>query len=267
MKNGFATITWGGNDDVVQAYKTIKENDLPVFVTTDSLLHLYHIQFDETLKQIEQKEFYPDLIQISQAMQTEFLDRYKSSPQSTKAAYLKGWRSFRSGLKLLKPDAPVPGAASKYVDWELKKINAHAGLADAKEAEANSIFAYSEDYSQYVPRGHYTQSEELKRYFKAMMWYGRMTMLIKGAQKHGPDEKALVTPEEAKAQTMLAAAVAGVAGNLKIGNDPLINKWRRIYAVSAYYVGFSDDLTIYEYRDALRSLFGDSFKPSQLAIG
>ena len=45
----------------------------------------------------------------------------------------------------------------------------------------------------------------------------------------------------------------------------MIDKWQRIYAVSAYYVGFSDDLTIYEYQDALRSLFGDSFKPSQLA--
>jgi hypothetical protein len=27
-----------------------------------------------------------------------------------------------------------------------------------------------------VPRGHYTRSEALKRYFRAMMWHGRMTL-------------------------------------------------------------------------------------------
>jgi len=265
MKNGLATINWGNREDVVQAYKDIKQMDLPVFVTSDSLLHLYHIQFDETLKRIEQKEFYPDLVQISESMQQEFLKAYKAAPASAKPAYLKGVAFFTVALKLLKPDAAVPGPAKKWVRWELDHIEKHEGLPEAQDAEKNSIFAYCEDYSQYVPRGHYTQSETLKRYFKAMMWYGRMTMLIKGDKKYGPAEKALVSPEEAKNQTILAAAIVGLAGNLKIGTEPLIEKWNRIYAVSAYYVGFSDDLTIYEYQDALRSVLGDSFKPSQLA--
>lgn len=35
-----------------------------------------------------------------------------------------------------------------------------------------------EVYGQYVPRGHYTRSESLERYFRAMMWYGRMTFRL-----------------------------------------------------------------------------------------
>jgi hypothetical protein len=31
-----------------------------------------------------------------------------------------------------------------------------------------------------VPRAHYTKSDILKQYFKAMMWYGRMTFLAQG---------------------------------------------------------------------------------------
>src|SRR5690606_15389028 len=31
----------------------------------------------------------------------------------------------------------------------------------------------SVDYTQMVPRGHYTKSEPLKRYFQTMMWLGR----------------------------------------------------------------------------------------------
>jgi len=42
------------------------------------------------------------------------------------------------------------------------------------------LFRYAEDFSQYVPRGHYTRSETLKKYFVGMMWFGRMTFLLKG---------------------------------------------------------------------------------------
>ena len=35
-----------------------------------------------------------------------------------------------------------------------------------------------EVYEQYIPRGHYTRSEDLKMYFKAMMWYGRLTFRL-----------------------------------------------------------------------------------------
>jgi hypothetical protein len=264
LKNGLVTVNWGQNDDVVAAYKQIKKMDVPVFVTSDSLLHLYHIQFDETLKQIEEKEFFPDLVKISENMQAEFLKRYNSSPDSTKQSFLKGVAFFTVGLKLLKPDAQVPAAVKKWVDFETDHIEKHAGFPPDQEVK-NSLFTYAEDYSQYVPRGHYTQSENLKKYFKAMMWYGRMTMLIKGDKKYGPMEKALIPPEEAKTQTILAGTVASLASSLKVDNNPLIDKWYRIYAVSAYYVGFSDDLSIYEYQDALRSVFGNSFTPSQLA--
>jgi hypothetical protein len=266
LKNGMVTVNWGANEDMVVAYKQIKDTKIPVFITTDSLLHLYHIQFDETLRRMEEKQFYPDMIKISATMQKEMLDRYNSSSGATQKAYLKGAAFFSVGLKLLSPDAKVPGEVKKYVDWEVDKIEAHQGFPSDAEAASNSIFTYMEDYSQYVPRGHYTQSENLKRYFKAMMWYGRMTMLIKGDKEFGLfAPNALVPPEEAKTQTILAAAIAGLAGNLKVDNAPLLDKWNRIYMVSAYYIGFSDDLSIYEYADALRSVFGNSFKPLQLA--
>jgi len=266
LKNGLVTVNWGSNEDVVEAYKQIKKMDVPVFVTSDSLLHLYHIQFDETLKRIEEKEFYPDLIKVSQTMQTEMMNRANSTSGPTQQAYLKGAAFFTVGLKLLDPKAAVPAKVKSWVEWELKKIEAHQGFPDEKESEAKSIFKYMEDYSQYVPRGHYTQSENLKRYFKAMMWYGRMTMLIKGDKDYGPfAPNALVSPEEAKIQSIVATAIAGLASELKVDNQPLIDKWNRIYAVSAYYVGFADDLTIYDYQDALRSVFGQKFTPSKLA--
>jgi len=57
------------------------------------------------------------------------------------------------------------------VEAELKLIDAHSGFTESP------IFIYKEDYSQYVPRGHYTRSEKLKNYFRVFMWYGRMNFV------------------------------------------------------------------------------------------
>ncbi len=266
MKNGFATIPWTSNDDVVKAYEAIKKSGTPVFITSDSLLHLYHIQFDETLKRIEEKEFYPDIVKMSRALRDEFYRRYKQGSGDAQEACLRGTAFFTVALKLLDPAADIPSEAKKYVEWELSKIEEHVGFPNAREAEQNAIFTYMEDYSQYVPRGHYTQSENLKRYFKAMMWCGRMTMLIKGDADYGPFSKhALVSPQEAKIQTILAAAISGLASHLTVDNQPLVAKWDRLYSVTAYYVGFADDLTLYDYQDALREVLGSQYRPGQLA--
>jgi hypothetical protein len=52
------------------------------------------------------------------------------------------------------------------------------GMIDRQTMEDYPLFAPAEvprtiDFSQFTPRGHYTQSEELTRYFQAMMWLGR----------------------------------------------------------------------------------------------
>ena len=57
-----------------------------------------------------------------------------------------------------------------------------------------------------MPRGHYTRSERLRSYFRALMWYGRITMLLKGGEPACPQDfcPALVLPEEADIQTVQA---------------------------------------------------------------
>ena len=77
--NGFAAIGIGGHSDVAKFYTSLETRGLPIFVTSDSLLHLYHIQFDETLKDIEEREFFDDAAAISKAIQTEALKLYRSS--------------------------------------------------------------------------------------------------------------------------------------------------------------------------------------------
>ena len=83
-KNGFVVIPWHG-DDIAEPYKTMKEWEVPIFITSDTLLHLYHIQFNETLKRIEEEEFFDQLIDMSQAMLETAIEDYESFTEPASA--------------------------------------------------------------------------------------------------------------------------------------------------------------------------------------
>ena len=281
-ENGFVVIDNPFNpkeEDITQPYNTLTDNEVPIFITTDSLLHLYHIQFDETLRQIEEREFYDLIWKISEQLLNDSIKSYENSDGELKEASRRDVAYFSVGLSLLKPKSEqvcqsehewecgdayfkkedlkhysfeVPSFVKGDVEAELRLIDKHSGFSESP------IFIYKEDYSQYVPRGHYTRSEKLKNYFRALMWYGRMSMLLKGSDNVSAD--ALIGAEDARIQTMGACLIAS-----ELATDwELMDKWDRIYSVTAFYVGFSDDLGPYEYIDALNSVFGGSFDPDDL---
>ncbi len=289
-ENGFVVIEnpfYRAEEDIIQPYKTLADDEIPVFVTTDSLLHLYHIQFDETLRQIEEREFYDLIWEISEELLNNSMESYENSDGELKEASKRNAAYFAVGLSLLKPSPEqvcqsenkwdctdayfekedlarysfeVPSFVADDVEDELKLIEEHSGFVESP------IFIYSEDYSQYVPRGHYTRSEKLKNYFKAFMWYGRMSMLLKGSNTIPPGttdpylEVGLISAEDARIQTMAACLISSEFG----GNQELMGKWDRIYTVTAFYVGLSDDLGPYDYIDALNHVFGETFDRSDL---
>src|SRR5262245_19716654 len=41
--NGFAVLPGQRNEDIVAPYKDLKERGIPIFITADTLLHLYHV--------------------------------------------------------------------------------------------------------------------------------------------------------------------------------------------------------------------------------
>ncbi len=281
-KNGFVVIGNPFNpkeEYITKPYKTLKKKEIPVFITSDSLLHLYHIQFDETLRQIEEREFYDKIWEISEELLNDSIEDYNNYDGDLKEASRRNVAYFAVGLSLLQPKEEQlctdewkcedPGFASAYfnqedlekyrfevpdlvqsdVEKELALIDKHAGFSKSP------IFVYKEDYSQYVPRGHYTRSEKLKNYFKAFMWYGRMSFLLKGGC---PD--CLVSTEDAKLQTIGACLTASEFAE----SQELKDKWDRIYSVTSFYVGLSDDLGPYEYMEALDSVFKGKFEPNEL---
>ncbi|WP_048174456.1 DUF3160 domain-containing protein [Methanosarcina siciliae] len=293
-KNGFVVIENEVTENRFKAeqvnatYRSLKVAGVPIFITTDSLLHLYHIQFDETLKRVEEEEFYDKLWELDKAFLEASIEDYNeakennSSSEEVIEAARRNVAYFAVALSLLeeKPDPnrievkstekqgseeygfEVPSFVKEEVEAELSLIQAHEGFA------RSPIFLYEEDYSQYVPRGHYTSSEKLINYFRAMMWHGRISMLLRSdlltaeeqtvegsaTEDSTAGESALeMSEKKAKIQTIQALLISDHFDR----DENLRTRWDRIYDVTAFYVGFSDDLGPYEYATALNAVFGD----------
>ena len=268
MKNGFAVVRGGQIEDITAPYAWFRQQNLPMYVTADTLLHLFHVQFDETLKDIEEAVFYPDIVAVTKAMLAASEADYASLDGDLKEAARRNVAYFAVALSQLEPEYKAPDYVKEVVAWECEHIEKHAGFTQDEEARAHALFRFSEDYSQYLPRGHYTRSETLKKYFRGMMWYGRMTFLAKGHEKFGPfipPAKALTDRDTARIQTLGAALISAHAGSVKLPDGrPVAAAWDRMYAVTAFYVGFADDLTLYEYREAFGKVMGEKAPPAAL---
>jgi hypothetical protein len=240
-------------------YEHLRRMYMYLFITSDTLLHIYHVQFDETLKEVEENEFIPDINDLTKVLLNLAIDQYHCLTGDLQEAAKRNVAYLAVANKLIDPNATVPSYVATMVASELAKIETHAGFAPS------DIFIYNEDYSQYVPRGHYTRSGQLKRYFKTMMWYGRMAFLLKGAVNWGPPlYEAFVSIYDAKIQTMQAALLANSIENVKAGQRPGREIWDRMYAITSFYVGLADDLTLYEYLGAISKVFGSRFTPTDL---
>jgi len=263
-QNGFVIIEHDfgsfdpNRDDIVEPYEYLSDGKLPLFITADTLLHLYHLQFEETLKWTEQGQLYNDIRDLTTALFNDSLVLYGECTGDLKEAARRNVAYLCVAGELIGSSTSVPEVVSGEVAGELAKIDAHQGFAPS------DIFIYREDYSQYVPRSHYTRSDVLKRYFKTLMWYGRMAFLIKGHENWGPAGDALISPYDAKIQTLQACLLAVSLNRKQVGNRSARQIWDRIYRITAFYVGLADDLIAYDYLWALDRVFGQEYALSDL---
>jgi hypothetical protein len=281
--NGFAIMQdYGNESDIIAPYEDLKAHGIPIFVTADTMLHLYHIQFSAIFKDIEEREFFDELVDLSNAMLEQSKTDYVTFDDPVlKEAARRNVAYFAVALELLQTptegyngnekiteiDFTVPEYVTEEVEKEIEQIEEHAGFKPSAvfntdpNCTCNSPCCYCTDYSQYVPRGHYTQSEKLKRYFKAMMWYGQMTFLLKGC--NGDD--ALISEQDANTSTIQAALIASELPEVRADFKTAQEIWNKIYAVTTFFVGYADALTPYEYANALDNVFGADFTASDLS--
>lgn len=248
VKNAFV-VKPSYHNEFFPLYESNRYSYTPNFITTDSMLHNYHLMFDFLLKQLEEQKLTAELKQLNTNMLSESLSQYnnlKGTEWENAAKRNVGF--FAVGSKLLDSSVSVPSIVANEVNQELALIEAHQGIEKSPVMNIGggqdtmidtpqgpqSLEALKEDYSQYIPRGHYDKTEQLKAYFKSMMWYGRLTFRMKNN-------------DEVKSALLITLALN------KENNQ---NGWNKIYEPVNFFVGKSDDITYYQFKDLAEKIYG-----------
>lgn len=237
-KNGFVVCGSAGTE-FFEIYENNRYELVPNFVTVDSLMHTYHLYFAYLLKNIEKSYLSDSVAALGRRMLDDSIAQYEQLKGSEwESAARRNVAFFTVGAKLLDDSTVVNGDVAEIVAYELDKISKAEGIA---ESQITSEF---EDYSQYIPRGYYEGDEQLERYFRAMMWYGRIHFKQK---EEDMDRSAL----------LITKALTDDAEAYRL--------WESVYAVTSFFAGASDDLGVCEYAPVMQKAYGESFAVDALA--
>lgn len=250
VKNAFV-VTPGFENEFFSLYEKHRYDYTPSFVTADSIMHNYHLLFDHLLRKVEEDYFFTKLKALNQDLLKEAKEYYETLKETDwEEAAKRNVGFFTVGAYLFEETTSIPSYVKTEVQDELSKIEAHEGIAAATVMNIGwtedtvymtpqgplPLEALKEDYSQYVPRGHYDKTEELKKYFKSMMWYGRMTFRLKNE-------------DEIKSALLIT---------LMLGNEENNKNWSNLYEPINFFVGKADDITYYDFNDILIEVYGES---------
>lgn len=164
---GFAIVP----NNNIQLFHVYEENDyqqFPSFVTTDMYMQLFHMYFGYVLKDLEENKLSKIASELCKGFHLECSDIIETSSNQEIveiAEYVQTYYAIAYYL-LTETKLAIP---LEYIDSFNKEIeNVNTAKDDFSSFLGYEMVPYP--YSLYKTRGHYTRSETLTRYFKAMMW-------------------------------------------------------------------------------------------------
>ncbi len=252
QNNYFAAIP-GATSQFADLYLDNYEELYPSFVTADSMLHAYHVIFDAVLQRCEENNFTAYMLNLTRHMvevTQEQCDLFTATRWHEAA--LKNLAFFSVALKILDSEWAPPDSVSAWVDNIISLMNAAEGF------NIQWFMGQKEDFSQYIPRGHYTQTSTLEAYFKALMWYGRI-----GFRLYPSDDWLSASMNEERGMNETAQAILMTQALMNSSSVfPQVGEanrtWAAIYDTTSFFVGVSDDLTPYEYSKMIDLVYGEN---------
>ncbi|MBP5688165.1 MAG: DUF3160 domain-containing protein [Muribaculaceae bacterium] len=226
--NGFAIVP----DEKEQLFHIYENNDyheFPSFVTTDLYLQTYHMYFDYMLRKMEEGKMLGVMTDYCKQLYTAMMQKAKTSKGNMRAAAQRDAAYFAIAHTLFtgKSSLTVP---QKYAAMAQKEI----ANVKAASSEYSDFLDYKEVkfiYNIYRPRGHYTRSDALQRYFMGMMWLQNAPF--------GSDK-----PDQLRAALLIANEIGSSAKFTKI--------YKSIDEPIAYLMGNPDNLSMLQVYDIMK---------------
>ena len=145
---------------------------LPPLITTDALLHAYHVIFEEDIRRLEKQN--AERLLAWQKFLWEACVRGSVSYLRTAQTERRLIGLVAVGRCLADPewkppdDVPLP----PWVGEEVSKARKAEGVSESRAWERRA------NYAVFRPRGFYAQSAELSNYFRAWTWWSRFPLRL-----------------------------------------------------------------------------------------
>jgi len=180
-KNGFVVSERLGDSNFADVYYDVFQGDLPVFVSSDSVLHAWHRSFEAILEQLEELYLAGALDSVLNGMAEALPELAKDIPEDLRQSladadyFLAVARSLSAGTQI-DPKLSDPSLVTTTLSLVNQEQIAQFNLFGRLDRNPD----YSFDFSQFKVRSHYVNSARLTTYFKAMIWCSRVDFRIAG---------------------------------------------------------------------------------------
>lgn len=229
-------------------YDNNEYQNIPSFITSDVALHLYHQFYDRSLMAVETKYFNEDLDMMTRQMLDKSILLYeKLQDEQLKTIQKKNIVYFLVARMLFTQQTEqglqIDEDVIKLAMQEYELAQKAAGI------KMSPLFGHSLDYSQFVVRGHYTRSDQLKKFFKTMMWFGLAPL------DFGNPDSGINYDNVYQALLIAYMTVADSEGECDA------RLWSDIYEPTAAYVGLSDDINVFTMNGLRLDVYGNEESP------
>jgi hypothetical protein len=186
---GFVVSERLGSHSFTDLYYRAWVRDLPVYVSSDSMLHAWHRYFDRLLEGMEMDFFRPSIKLILAEMAAQIPAAKADYGAGPLAPALTDADFFLAVAGQLLEPKSVPSRLGQ----EKRVADALKACHDAGGMEDYELFGRDRaiDFSQFKPRGRYEEHERTQSYFRAMMWLGRIDFRIAGGESPEQDIREL----------------------------------------------------------------------------
>jgi hypothetical protein len=172
-KDGFV-INKANYEQLFHVYDENYYDYTPSFITTDLYLQVLHMHISKEMQSLEEEKMIPILTELI----TDQFSIAKTTTELTKNPIIKkaaAWNQvyYAIGLSLITGiKQEVPLEYNEFYKYEYEHTQ------DAQGLKSDFLGDSLLDYTQFQPRGNYTRTDSLKKYFKCIKWLNSASIYL-----------------------------------------------------------------------------------------
>lgn len=181
-RDGFVVTQRMSTESFGEMYNRLCADEMPMFVTADSVLHAWHRTFDAMLADLEERYCMATIEAMLAAtlVKVDTLFRAAQADPDQSLSYVL----LDVDLFLAVAQSLLAGELQHNLQANKSRLEALWESIQTRSLATIQIFGSRRviDCALFTARGHYLKSESLKKYFRALTWLGIIDFRVFGGQ-------------------------------------------------------------------------------------